>query len=413
MKVIVAHPTSNQVNRAMIKGLNKARLLKRFYTTVACFPNDTLYKLGHFRPFSEIKRRSFDVALKDITKSNPFKEFMRMTLPKIGLQQLTEKDIAPYSVWSVYKNFDKKIASELPKEIRNGAVAVYAYEDGAYQTFKKASELGLKCFYDQPIGYWRAAKKMFEEEREKWPEWAVTMPGENWLDEKLTNKDNELKLADCVFAASSFTASTLKEYPHKIKDLRVIPFGFPETKADKVFEKITNNRKLKLLFVGGLSQRKGIANLFAAVNEFKDQVTLTVVGKRISNDCRPLNEELAKHNYIESLPFQEVLNLMGEHDIFVFPSLFEGFGLVITEAMSQGLPVITTINTAGGDLIEHGENGWLVEPGNTEALIALLADLIKTPEQIVDVAKAALQTAKKRPWSVYSQEVVQVINELI
>jgi glycosyltransferase involved in cell wall biosynthesis len=48
----------------------------------------------------------------------------------------------------------------------------------------------------------------------------------------------------------------------------------------------------------------------------------------------------------------EVLREMQRHDVLVFPSLFEGFGLVIVEAMSQGLPVITTSHTAGPDIIE-------------------------------------------------------------
>ena len=52
---------------------------------------------------------------------------------------------------------------------------------------------------------------------------------------------------------------------------------------------------------------------------------------------------------------------MREHDVFVFPSLFEGFGLVITESMSQGTPVITTDRTAGPDLIKNDENGWLLK----------------------------------------------------
>ena len=50
---------------------------------------------------------------------------------------------------------------------------------------------------------------------------------------------------------------------------------------------------------------------------------------------------------------------MKEHDVLIFPSLFEGFGLVITEAMAQGTPVITTDRTAGPDVISDNENGCL------------------------------------------------------
>ncbi|MBU3028349.1 glycosyltransferase family 4 protein [Zobellia galactanivorans] len=409
MKTIVSHPTSNQVNRAMTYGLNEAQLLHSFHTSVACFPNDFLDRLGNLKPFKEIKKRKFESSLQSCTYSHPYKELMRMALPKLGLDRLTRNEKAPFSIWSVYQNFDKKVASRLSKDVKNGAQAIYAYEDGAYHSFVEAKKLGLSCFYDQPIGYWRAAQRMFQEEREKWPEWEKTMPGVHNSKEKLLNKDNELKLADCVFAASTFTANTLKEYPGKIKQIKVIPFGFPEIYKEKEFRPIKQNQKLKLLFVGGLSQRKGIANLFTAVNKFSKHVSLTVVGRKPNNDCDALNQELSKHNYIPSLPFNDILELMREHDIFVFPSLFEGFGLVITEAMSQGLPVITTANTAGGDLIDHGKNGWLVEPGSTEALEIIFADLIQNPAQILPVAQEAMKTAQGRQWSVYAEEVNDAI----
>ncbi len=412
MKIIVSHPTSNQVNRAMLKGLHEAKQLQSFYTSVATFPNDYLDQLSKFKPLSELKKRQFPSDLQNLTKTYPYKELMRMVLPKLGMKQLTATEQSKFSIYSVYQYFDKMVAKQLLQETKNRANALYAYEDGAYHSFLKAKELGITCLYDQPIGYWRVAQRILQKERELWPEWEATIPGINDSEEKLINKDNELALADCVFAASTFTANTLKVYPKELKHVKVIPFGFPEINSDKIFQKFKPNKKLKLLFVGGLSQRKGIANLFTAVNSLKNHVELTVVGRKLNEDCAILNKELKNHNYIANLPFPEVLKLMGEHDVFVFPSLFEGFGMVITEAMSQGLPVITTINTAGGDLIEHGKNGWLVTPGSTDELTILLQNLIEKPEQITSVAKEALKTAQKRPWSVYASDVVKTIENL-
>ncbi|SIS42718.1 Glycosyl transferases group 1 [Zobellia uliginosa] len=412
MKIIVSHPTSNQVNRAMTLGLHNENLLQSFHTCFAAFPNDFLDKISELKPFEEIKKRKFDSSLQSITHIYPYREIMRLMMPRLGLKNLARTDNDPYSIWSVYKNFDKSVANRLIQESRNGATAIYAYEDGAYHSFQKAKTLGLKCFYDQPIGYWRAAQRMYQEEKEKWPEWVETIPSINNSEERLMNKDKELELADCVFAASTFTANTLKEFPGKINKIEVVPFGFPKVFEHKKFNSIKKNQKLRLLFVGGLSQRKGIANLFTAVNKFSDNVSLTVVGRKWNNKCEPLNEQLAKHNYIPSLPFPKILELMRDHDVFVFPSLFEGFGLVITEAMSQGLPVITTSNTAGGDLIKHGKNGWLVEAGNTENLEALIEDLVLNPSQIVPVAQEAMETARKRQWSVYSDEVNNIVKNL-
>ena len=98
---------------------------------------------------------------------------------------------------------------------------------------------------------------------------------------------------------------------------------------------------------------------------------------------------------------------MRQHDVLVFPSLFEGFGQVITEAMAQGTPVITTERTAGPDIIEHEKNGWLVNAGSAEAITAILEQLLLRPQLIEAVGGQACETAKKRPWRTYQEEIAR------
>jgi glycosyltransferase involved in cell wall biosynthesis len=139
-------------------------------------------------------------------------------------------------------------------------------------------------------------------------------------------------------------------------------------------------------------------------------VELTVIGRKPNNNnCAVLDKALSKCNWIPSLPHSEILRVMSEHDILVFPSLFEGFGLVITEAMSQGTPVITTNRTAGPDLIEHGKNGWLVEAGSTQALQETIEDILSHPEVIARAGKEALETAGKRPMNQYGYDLAKAV----
>jgi glycosyltransferase involved in cell wall biosynthesis len=132
----------------------------------------------------------------------------------------------------------------------------------------------------------------------------------------------------------------------------------------------------------------------------------------MSENCPVLNKELAKHKYIPSLAHAEILKIMREHDVFIFPSLFEGFGLVITEAMSQGTPVITTDRTAGPDLITHGKNGWLSEAGSTDALYNAIAALLNNPDSVPEAGLAAMKKANSRPWAVYGQELAAAISKV-
>jgi glycosyltransferase involved in cell wall biosynthesis len=262
--------------------------------------------------------------------------------------------------------------------------------------------------YDLPIGYWRAARRLLKDERERWPQWAATMPGFHDSDEKLARKDEELRLADRIYVASQFTKQTLTDYPGTLAPVEVIPYGFPAVGPPRDYSDRAT-RKLKLLFVGGLSQRKGIADVFAVAEMLKDDVELTIVGQGAVNECVALSNALKRHHWVPSLPHAQILDLMREHDILLFPSLFEGFGLVITEAMSQGTPVITTERTAGPDLIQHEKNGWLIAAGNTSALQSQIESILNDRDSIQSVGEQARQSAMVRPWSVYGKELANSV----
>ena len=407
-KVIISHPTANSFVRALAEGLLAAGYLQRLYTTVAYFPGSILYRLGKFELLKDIRRRGFKNSLQPFTTTHPAQEIGRLLASKAGLYPLIQQEKGFLSIDSVYSAFDKFVAVDIIPYLQQDTKAVYCYEDGAMHTFEAAKQYGIACLYDLPIGYWRTMHRMLEIEKELHPEWAATITGFYDSPKKLEQKDKELALADRVFVSSSFVARTLQDYPGTIKNLSIIPYGFPEIVASKNYSPLCN-RPLKLLFVGSLSQRKGLANLFEAIAPFGNKVTLTIVGEKVIKNCKPLNIALTRHRWIRSLPQQDILLLMQQHDVFIFPSLFEGFGMVITEAMSQGTPVITTERTAGPDIIQHGENGWLTEAGNTESLKTTIAGILENPEMIKRLGKAAIETAVKRPWRIYGNELTNII----
>jgi glycosyltransferase involved in cell wall biosynthesis len=408
MKVLFSHPTGNANVRAAVKGIQEAGLLNAFHTSIAIFPGTIFYKLSSVKLLKELQRRQFELDLQSFTLVHPFRELGRLIASKMGFTRFTKHETGCFCIDAVYQYTDQKVA----KAIRNSDAidVVYAYEDGALHSFTEAKELDVCCFYDLPIGYWRSARRLLEEERTQRPAWANTITGFNDSAKKLEKKDLELALADHIIVASSFTKQTLNEYPGVLAPITVIPYGFPPVVPRRIYTNL-ENRPLKLLFVGSLSQRKGIANLLEAVALFGDAVSLTIVGHKAVEDCQPLNDGLKRHHYIPSLPHDSILKLMQEHDVFVFPSLFEGFGLVITEAMSQGTPVITTNRTAGADLIVHGENGWLVAAGSTQSLKESIENLLNNPHLVKRVGQAAMETAKQRPWDIYSKELSLFIQQ--
>ena len=349
-------------------------------------------------------RRSFSNELVKHIYVYPVKELLRVFAIAVKWKSLVKHEEGPFCIDQINAYIDSK-AAEILKKKHTQFDAVYAYEDSALATFEMAKTYKKICMYDLPIGYYKAARSLMQEELVKRPDWASTLTGFKDSDKKLNRKDQEIALADVIFVASTFTAYTLNEYyPSALPQIKIVPYGFPDTGPAKVYD-YDGIRPLRILFVGGLSQRKGIADVFDALDPLKESVSFTVIGRKPTDHCIPLNEGLRKHTWIESLPHSEILKQMAVHDVLVFPSLFEGFGLVITEAMSQGTPVITTNRTIGGDFIRHEENGWLVDPGNIQSIRDCIQKIIENPEAIKNNGILARETAINRPWTIYENEM--------
>lgn len=411
MKILVSHPTGNSNVRAVIDAFSHSNILLEYNTTIATNPTASWLKALPSSIRDELLRRRYDID-SDLIRSFPFREIGRLGFSKMGIKQLTHHESGKFSIDKVYRSLDKNVAERLEKlSVSKRPDAVYAYEDGALATFSKAKTLGIIRLYDLPIGYWRAERHLLGTERDKRPDWAMTLTGFRDSEEKLNRKDLEIQNADHILVASSFTKITLEHYPGKLPSVSVIPYGFPEVTKDRSYH-FTKGRKLRLLFVGGLSQRKGIAEVLEAAEILFESVELTIVGRKTTEECIPLNTGLERNRYIPSLSHNEVLTEMKNHDILLFPSLFEGFGLVVTEAMSQGTPVITTNRTCGADLIKHNTDGWLVEASSTDALVHQIKLILEAPEIIERVGRAAMKKAHSRPWKQYGQDLVQYVKSI-
>jgi glycosyltransferase involved in cell wall biosynthesis len=273
--------------------------------------------------------------------------------------------------------------------------------------------------YELPIGYWRAGRSILEEEADRKPEWAMTLTGNSDSEEKLKRKDDELGLASAVLVASKFAGQTLNLMPGKLPKVLVLPYaagddfnsGEQELREGK---SILENSlgPLKVLYVGSLTQRKGLAYLLDAVEALGSHVSLTLVGREVAEGCVPLRRALSRCSWFPSLPRPAILQQMKQHDVLVLPSLFEGFGLVLVEALSQGRPVIATNHTGAPDVIQDGKEGFIVPIRSAEAIQRALETLIRDRALLRDMGRAAAQTAKQLSWRSYRLKLAQLVEDV-
>jgi starch synthase len=403
-KVIVSHPTGNVNVSAVVSALYEEELLAYFFTCIVWRPESTLARLTPKALRGILERRARVQLPSQLVRTRPMRELVRNLYVRAGQKHRLADARHPFSIDGVYRDLDGYVARSLRKYPNVGGV--YAYEDGALQQFEQAHALGIHCIYDLPIGYWRAARKISAEEAELQPAWKGTLRALSDSDAKCALKDAELDLADTVIVPSNFVKNTLDLYPKK-KNIVVNPFGVPAN-ISAARELTDRDTPLRVLYVGSLSQRKGISYLFDAVEKAGKAVTLTIIGNKVG-ESQLLDKYCQNHRWIPSLPHQEILAEMRRHDVFVFPSLFEGMALVQGEAISQGLPVITTPNSGGADILRDGVDGFIVPIRDPEAITLRLLELYGDRERLQRMSDSAREQAAQLDWKACQARTVAAV----
>jgi glycosyltransferase involved in cell wall biosynthesis len=286
------------------------------------------------------------------------------------------------------------------------ARAVYCYEDGALATFRAAREQGLRCIYELPIAYWETTHRLLREEAARLPQWAFTLQAPDDFADKLARKTEELRLADLVVCPSPFVQASLPNGTRSI----IAEFGSPT--LPQSVSKGREDGPLRLLFAGTMTQRKGLADLFAAMRLLnRRDVALSVLGTPLA----PLSfyRDAWPHFIHEApRPHPEVLALMDDCDVLVLPSIVEGRALVQQEALSRRLPLLVTANAGGEDLIVDGETGWLVPIRDPTALADRIAWFADHRRELPAMREAARRMAAARSWNQYTGRIIEAIDAL-
>jgi glycosyltransferase involved in cell wall biosynthesis len=216
--------------------------------------------------------------------------------------------------------------------------------------------------------------------------------------------------SDRIIAVSQFTAGqVIGLLGVDAARVRVVHHGVrPAGKAGIARQKI-------ILHVGAIQHRKNLSRLVDAFEEVDRDWQLVLAGSagygaaeiaaRI--DAARSRERIRMPGY---LPPDELANWYARAMIFAFPSLDEGFGMPVLEAMAAGTPVIASRRSAVPEVA--GDAAWLVDPEDTAELAAALVALTQDPERRADLSRRGLEQAAKFTWDDAVEKTWQVYREL-
>jgi glycosyltransferase involved in cell wall biosynthesis len=231
--------------------------------------------------------------------------------------------------------------------------------------------------------------------------------------------------SDGVVVNSEFTLSLVKEALRRDVETVIAYPGLNISGLGKNSTNRLNNERLHLLFVGYVTSRKGVDTLIEAFeilakDKGMDRSVLHIVGdlsrdtafsnkiKEFSHEAN-LSEKVVFHGRIDD---KELEDLYSNTDIFVFPSRWEGFGMVLAEAASFGLPIVTTNAGAIPYLIKDGINGLLIQPGDAKLLAQAIEHLARSPNLMAKFSNANRSLAEEFDWNKSFSKVERLMNKL-
>jgi glycosyltransferase involved in cell wall biosynthesis len=284
------------------------------------------------------------------------------------------------------------------------AGAVYAMQAESTEFLHHAKAKGVKIILDICVN--PLAHRIAQNERMQFPGWEDPVSDAELEALESGMRDN-LMLADLVICPSNVVARGVREFVNDLRGrLAVVPYGSSFSKEEN------EGRPGRILYAGEANMRKGIYYLASAARllnvDTPGQYECRVAGAVSRQICR--RAECDSLNFLGKLSRSELMEEYACADVFVLPTLAEGLPAVLLEAVSFGVPVITT--EASGLEVEDGENGILIPERDDEALADAIRRVVTDRELRARLASGARKLAKEYSIEIAGRRLIQAVSTI-
>jgi len=276
----------------------------------------------------------------------------------------------------------RNLLKEGPRE-----ATLFSYSYAAGKLFAHARERGWRTVLGQ-IDPGPEEERLVQEEHQRYPQYGSTRrspPDAYWESWK-----QEIKLADQIVVNSAWSKECLLKEGVDEGKIRVVPLAYGNFVNVNVNEDLNGrsplslishlpspNEPLRVLFLGQVNLRKGVARLIEAMRILKDEpIELTLAGPCSLNP--EVWADLPKVRWTGPVPRGETSRKYREADVFILPTISDGFALTQLEAMAHGVPVIATRRC--GEVVTHGEDGWILEDAEPATIAHTLKEAMAVKE---------------------------------
>ena len=299
--------------------------------------------------------------------------------------------------------FDKWVSKQITD--RNTDIII-AESHQALHTIRKAKELGIVTFLDRTNSHIRIQERIDSDELKR-------LGMKPWHDNRDIERGlDEYEEADFIIAPSAFVKNGfVKEGISAEKILCVSP-GIDLTYFDKIPK---NDDVFRVIYCGGISHRKGIMYLLEAIASLKlKNSEVWLIGGVADGMMNLLAKYEGLYKIINFVANYELYKYFSQGSIFVLPSLEDSFGKVIVEAMACGLPAIVTTNTAAGDVVREGKDGFVVPVKNVKSLMEKILYLYNNSQICKDMGNSAMKRVREEfTLNAYAERMISSLKKCV
>lgn len=290
------------------------------------------------------------------------------------------------------------------------ASGVYALAGAALELLRHCRRLGRTAILEQPSAPREVEAALVAREWEKFPDWEERLGSNGFFRVVGEQERSEWDSADIVLCPSDFVRHGIGSCGGPVDRCVVVPYGLDLAGRGFSSSARLERRRvgpLRILTVGSVCLQKGPQYTLAAARMLGTSVEFRIVGPLLVSE--PAQKELSKNvQLIGAVPRSKVVRHYAWADVFLLPSVCEGFGIVLLEALAEGLPVITTTNA--GTVVRDGGDGFVVPIRDPEAIADRIQRFATDPSLLASMSASARERAEEFSLQRYTCSLSGVID---
>jgi glycosyltransferase involved in cell wall biosynthesis len=249
--------------------------------------------------------------------------------------------------------------------------------------------------------------------RREYAVWGIPYRG---IDPRIIRREEEeYEIADAITVPSVFAAQTYIDQGVDPSKLHVVPYGVQLERFTPVDH--PEPSIFSVMFAGEVTLRKGVPYLLEAFLKIDHpNKRLTIAGHADPRFLKFLHAKgllSSDITFVGSLSQPELNRFFSRADVLVLPSVEDGFGLVLAEAMASGCPVIASRSSGGPDLVDDGVDGFIMETSSSRELYDRLQELADDPDLRISMRAAAIEKVRSLGgWAQYGESMHQLMKKL-